>query len=100
MYEAHRRFVDSLHRHRHDFKFIQSPKDRIAQHIYVDLINNVICELEHVIKLIVRNIKRKLNTYNDHTILKKIVKLNRSRAITEIMIIDLKIYLCYRFWMY
>ena len=75
-------------------------KNRIAQHIYVDFINNVICELEHVIKLTVRNIKRKLNTYDDHTISKKIVKLNRPRAITEVMIINLRIYLFHRSWTY
>ena len=75
-------------------------KNCIAQHIYVDLINNVICELEHVIKFIVRNIKRKLNTYNDHTISKEIVKSGRPRAITEVMIIDLRIYLLHRPWTY
>ena len=71
-------------------------KDRIAQYIYADLINSVIYELEHIIKLTVRNIKRKLNTYDNHTISKKIVKSDRSRAITEVMINDLKIYLLHR----
>ena len=71
-------------------------KNRIAQHIHADLINNVICELEHVIKLIVRNIKRKLNTYDDYTVSKEIVKSGRPRAITETMIIDLRMYLLYR----
>ena len=75
-------------------------KDRIAQHIYADLINSVICELEHVIKPTVRNIKRKLNTYDDHTTSKKIVKSDRPRAITEVMIIDLRMYLLHRSWAY
>ena len=57
---------------------------------------SVIYELEHVIKFIVRNIKRKLNTYDDHTILKEIVKSGRSRAITEVMIINLRMYSLYR----
>ena len=71
-------------------------KNRIAQHIYAGLTNSVICELEHVIKLIVRNIKKKLNTYGGHIISKEIVKSDRPRAITEAMIIDLRMYLLYR----
>ena len=67
-------------------------KNRIAQYIYVDLINNIICKFEHVIKFIVRNIKKKLNIYDNHTILKEIVKSDRSRAIIEVIIIDLRIY--------
>ena len=75
-------------------------KDRIAQHIYVGLINSVICELEHVIKPTVRNIKRKLNTYSGHTVSKEIVKSNCSRAITEVMTIVLRMYLLHGSWTY
>ena len=75
-------------------------KDRIAQHIYVGLINSVICELEHVIKPTVRNIKRKLNTYGGHTASKEIAKSGRPRAITGAMAIGLRMYLLYRSWAY
>ena len=75
-------------------------KNCIAQYIYADLINSIICEFEHVIEFIVRNIKRKLNTYDDYTILKEIVKSSRSRAITEVIIIDLRMYLLHHLWAY
>ena len=71
-------------------------KNCIAQYIYVDFINNIVCKLKHVIKVIVQNIKKKLNIYDDHTILKKIVRSDRSRAITEVIIIDLRMYLSYQ----
>ena len=78
----------------------KAQKNCIAQHIYVGLINSVICELEHVIKLIVRNIKRKLNTYGGHTTSKEIVKSDRLHAIIEVIIIDLRMYLLYRSWVH
>ena len=97
MYEAHRRLVDSSHRRRARVSSLfKARKDRIAQHIYIGLINGVIYELKHVVKSIVQNIKRKLNMYEDHATSKKFAKSKRSRTITEIITVILKIYLLYR----
>ena len=41
-----------------------------------------------------------MNTYDDYIILKEIVKSDRSRAITEVMIINLRMYLFHRSWAY
>ena len=97
MYEAYRRLVDSLHRRRAKASnLFKARKDRIAQHIYVDLINDVIYELEHVVKSTVRNIKKKLNTYEDHAASKEFAKSKRLRAIIEVITVVLKMYLLHR----
>ena len=97
MYEAHRHLVDSSHRRRaRALSLSKTRKDRIAQHIYVGLINDVIYELEHVVKSTVQNIKKKLNTYEGHAASKKLAKSKRSRTITEVIIIVLRMYLFYR----
>ena len=77
---------------------ISSKPERIALlniSIYADFTNGAICKLERVSKSTVQNIKRKLNTYGGHTISKELAKSGRSRAITEVMAVDLRIYLLY-----
>ena len=73
-------------------------KDRIAQHIYAGLTKGAICELEHVSRSTVQNIKKKLNTYGGHTAPKELAKMGRPRAITGAMVIGLSVYLLHRPW--